>query len=188
MPEFTIFKDVCLGFTCWGGAVGTCGEATLDLTDEELDALVALIEEKGTADVEALDLEEALPEVYAKLDDACLEAARNAEEDHWLEYGWENPDCFHPEDAMEKAEKEHGYKFEYKEEDFLDEEGKLDEDALEEAKMDHFCEWATDYKDSLDGEKKREFMRLFVDVDVDSVDYEVEIPEDILCMCDIDED
>lgn len=187
MKKFTIFKDVCLGFTCWGGAVGSCGEATLELTDEELDALIALIEQKGTADVEELRLEEVMPEVYDKLDAACREAARNAEEDHWLEYGWGNPDCdFDDVMALEIAEKEYGYKFEYNEEDFLDNDGNLDEDAVEDEKMEHFSEWLEDYKDSLEGEKKREFMRRFVAVDVDDVAYKVEIPEDIVCMCDID--
>ena len=188
MMEFKIYKDVCLGFTCWGGAVDSCGESTLELTEEEVDSLVELIERKGTADMEELELEVALPEVYAKLDAACLQAARNAEEDHWLEYGWENPDCgFDYVSAMKLAEEEYGYKFEYKEEDFLDGDGVLDEDAVEEAQMEHFCEWLTEYKDSLNGEKKREFMRRFVDVDVENVDYEVEIPEDIVSMCDIDD-
>lgn len=187
--EFKIFKDVSLGFYCEGGDESACGEAMLVLTNEELDALVALIKKKGTADIDELELDEEMPEVYAKLDAGCLAAARVAEEDYWLEYGWEDPDCFNPEDAMEKVEKEYGYKFEYKEEDFRDKDGNVDESEIEDAKLEHFTEWATNYKDSLrDDEERRKFMRLFVSVDVSDVDYEVEIPEEIVWMCDLDDD
>ena len=70
MMEFKIYKDACLGYTCWGAPVNSCGEAILELTDEEVDALVELIERKGTADIEELNLADALPEVYEKLDAA----------------------------------------------------------------------------------------------------------------------
>lgn len=185
---FTVITEVCLGCHCWGGAEYEAGEATLELTDDELNALVALINKTGTFNVKKMKLETRLPEIYEKLDDACHQAASNAEEDHWLEYGWENRDVFDPRDALEYAETELGYKFEYDEKDFLDEDGHLDEDELEEAKMEDFSEWLTKYKDSLKDEERRIFMRRFVAVDLQGVDYKVELPEDILLWCDIDPD
>lgn len=93
-----------------GGAVDSCGESTLELTEEEVDSLVELIERKRTADMEELELEVPFPEVYAKLDNAYREAALDADEYHWLECGWENPDVFSPYDHIEFGEKELGYK------------------------------------------------------------------------------
>lgn len=182
---FTVEAEVCLGFTCGGASVCETGEATLELTDEELQSLIKLINESGTSDVGQMKLKKRLPEIYDKLDEASCQAASNAEEDHWLEYGWENPDVFRPSEHMEFGEKELGYKFEYDENDFLDEDGILDEDDLEEAKMEDFCEWLTKYKDSLNDEERRKFMRQFVEVDLQGVEYNVQIPEEILVLCDI---
>ena len=149
-----------------GGAIDSCGESTLELTEEKVDSLMELIERKGTADMEELELEVALAEVYAKLDSSCLEASLDSEEYHWLECGWENPDVFSSYDHIEFGEKELGYKFEYDESEFLDEDGKLDEDYLEDAKEQDFREWLDNYKDSFSRKESMEFMRRFIDVDV----------------------
>ena len=166
-----------------GGAVDSCGESTLELTEEKVDSLMELIERKGTADMEELELEVALAEVYAKLDSSCLEASLDSEEYHWLECGWENPDVFSPYDHIEFGERELGYKFEYDESEFMDEDGEIDEDDLEDAKMEDFPDWLTNYKDSLEGEERRKFMKKFIDVDVPRVGYKVTIPKEILDMC-----
>ena len=180
MNVFVVKATICLGYYCTGAAVTESGFATLELTDEELKSLTEVIKSSGTVDVEEMGLKERLPEIYKKLDDAYREAATAAEEDHWLEVGWENGDVFNPSDYLEYGEKELGYKFEYDESDFMDEEGEIDEDYLEEAKMEDFSDWLTSYKDSLEDDERRKFMKKFIDVDVQGVDYEVEIPEEIL--------
>ena len=181
---FTVKAEICLGFHCFGGSVTDTGSAPLELGDEELKTLIDFINHSDTVDVEEMGLEEKLPNIYGKLDDAYSEAARLAEEDHWLEAGWHNRDVFDPLDYLEFGEKELGYKFEYDESEFMDEDGKIDEDELEDAKMEDFPIWLTNYKDSLKGEERRKFMRQFIEVDPLGVEYEVKIPEEILDMCD----
>ena len=182
---FEVEVTICLGCYCYGGAVAETGYATLELTDEELKSLIGLINESGTDDVKEMKLKEKLPEIYGKLDNAYREAALDAEEYHWLEYGWENSDVFSPYDHIEFGEKELGYKFEYDESEFLDEDGNLDEDYLEDAKEQDFREWLDNYKDSLSRKESMEFMRRFIDVDVQGEPYEVLIPEEIIDMCDL---
>lgn len=183
---FTVYANVCMGYTCGGGAMRQTGKATMELTDEELKSLIKLINESGTSSVGKMKLKKRLPAIYDKLDEAYWQAASNAEEDHWLEFGWECRDVFRPSEHMEFGEKELGYKFEYDENDYLDEDGNLDEDDLECAKMEDFCEWLTRYKDSLKDEERRKFMRQFIEVDPQGVEYEVQIPEKILDLCDTD--
>ena len=182
MNVFVVKTKVFIGVRCFGAAVTKTGEAILELTDEELKALVDLINETETTDVEEMELEEKLPEIYDKIDEANLKAACIAEEDHWLEDGWGNPDVFEPTDYLEYAEKELGYKFEYNPEDYVDEDGELDEDTLEDEKIENFQEWLTNYKDALQGEERRDFMRQFINVEIDDVDYKITIPQEIIDM------
>ena len=83
---YSIETDVCLGMShC--GSVNAEGSGYVDLSDEEVKILVDLIREKGTTDVEEMELEELHPEIFEKLDDAYREVASDAEELHWL---WES--------------------------------------------------------------------------------------------------
>lgn len=65
------------------GAVTEDGTGTVELSDEEVDTLVRLMQEMGTADVEELELEDRCPEIFEKLDDAYRGMAWRAEELHW---------------------------------------------------------------------------------------------------------
>lgn len=183
MNVFEVEVTICLGCYCFGGAVTETGYATIELTDEELKSLIVLIKESGTDDVKEMKLKDKLPEIYGKLDNAYREAALDAEEYHWLDRGWNDPVVFNPSDYVEYGEKELGYKFEYDESEFLDEDGKLDEDYLEDAKEQDFREWLDNYKDSLSRKESIEFMRRFIDIEVEGKPYEVRIPQEILDMC-----
>ena len=180
MNVFAVEAKVCLGFTCFGASVTATGHANLELTDVELQALVDLINESSTADVEDMGLAEKLPEIYEKIDNVCLQAAMNAEESHWLEEGWRTLEIFDPADYIEYGEQELGYKFEYDPKDYTAEDGEFFEDELEDDKIENFYEWLTNYKDSLEEEARRDFMRKFINVELDDVEYQVEIPRDII--------
>ena len=55
MAEFEIECEKSLGWSHSGEVIIKC-KSTVDLTDEEVKVLVNLIREKGTADVEKLEL------------------------------------------------------------------------------------------------------------------------------------
>lgn len=184
MAIYEIFCTSFLGMShC--GCVTAEGEGKVELTDEEVASLVNLIKEKGCSDVEGLGLEDALPEVYEKLDDACREAAFEGERDHWLWEGYSNG--YYEYDTyglMDYCESECGFSFEYDEEEYLDEDGELDEDVLDEAKLEAFEEWLDDYISGLDKEERNRFLveQMNAEVDMDGVecDYEVVIPQAII--------
>ena len=53
--------------------------ATIELSDEQLDRLVALIRETGKTDVYSMELDEIYPDIFEILDDACRDAVYNCE-------------------------------------------------------------------------------------------------------------
>jgi hypothetical protein len=174
------------------GAVTVNGESAVELSDEEVDILVKLIKEKGTIDVEELDLENLYPDIYEKLDDAYRNMAYNAEEMHWLWEGYNNGYYeYDTVELMNYCERELGFKFEYDEKDYyLDdpedleegEEPDIDEDQIEEDKNDAFSEWLDDYISGLDDDEARDFFYEHMDADLnmDDVEYTVEIPQAII--------
>lgn len=180
---FEVEVEICLGCYCFGGAVTETGFSTLELTDDELKSLIDLVNVSGTDDVGEMKLKDKLPEIYGKLDEACNEAALQAEAYHWLDRGWYDPNVFDHYEHIEYGENELGYKFEYEESEYMDEDGNLNEDELVDAKEEDFREWLNNYKESLEIDKQIEFMRRFIDIDVEGMPYEVQIPQEILEMC-----
>ena len=76
MAEFNFSCTIYLGFShC--GEVTAEGKGTIELSDEEVAALVVLMREKGSTDVNELNLEEVYPEIYEKLADTCDSVAWN---------------------------------------------------------------------------------------------------------------
>lgn len=190
MALYSIESEQCLGMS-HHGAVTVNGESAVELSDEEVDILVKLIKEKGTIDVEELDLENLYPDIYEKLDDAYRNMAYNAEEMHWLWEGYNNGyyeyDVY---ELMDYCEKNLGFSYEFKPEEYFDEDDleyyKEDpesyEDEIEEAKNDAFSEWLDDYVSGLDDDEAREFFynHMNADLDMDNVEYTVEIPQAII--------
>ena len=190
MALYSIESEQCLGMS-HHGAVTVNGESAVELSDEEVDILVKLIKEKGTTDVEALDLENLYPDIYEKLDDAYRDMAYNAEEMHWLWEGYNNGyyeyDVY---ELMDYCEKNLGFSYEFKPEEYFDEDDleyyKEDpesyEDEIEEAKNDAFSEWLDDYVSGLDDDEARDFFYEHMDADLnmDDVEYTVEIPQAII--------
>ena len=173
------------------GSVMAYGTGSVELTDEQLQQLVTLIRENGgETDVEVLGLEEKYPEIYAVLDEAYHDAAWRTAYNHWVIAGYENGWCDDLDEVIEKCEEEYGFKFEFDEDAFREENGydpdeEIDEDDIEDAKSDAFNEWVEEYRAELGDEDKE--VRFLSDVfgiepEMDGVDYEVEIPEEIVKM------
>ena len=74
--------------------------------------------------------------------------------------------------------------FEYDEDDYLDDDGELDEDSLWDARYDAFMEWFDIYLyDMLPQERiafLQEHMNAEVELSEDELDYEVEIPDGVI--------
>ena len=192
MALYSIESEQCLGMTHFGGAVTVNGESAVELSDEEVDILVKLIQEKNSTDVGDLDLETLHPDIYKKLDEAYSDMAYRAEEIHWLWEGYNNGYFeYDSEKLMDYCEKELGFEFEYDVKDYyLDdpedleegEEPEIDEDMLEEDKSDAFSEWLDDYLSDLSDDEARDFFYNHMDADLnmDGVEYTVGIPEAII--------
>ena len=192
MALYSIESEQCLGMAHFGGAVTVNGESAVELSDEEVNILVQLIKEKGTTDVEELDIAASHPALYEKLDKAYREMAYDAEELHWLWEGYNNGYFeYDDEKLMNYCERELGFKFEYDEKDYyLDdpedleegEEPEIDEYLIEEDKNDAFSKWLTDYLEGLSDDEARDFFydHMHADLDMDNVEYTVKIPQAIV--------
>jgi hypothetical protein len=182
MAEYKIECEQFLGMS-HSGPVTTSGESTIELSDEEVATLVQLIREKGTTDLDELELEKSHPELYAKLDEAYHDMARHAESMHWLWEGYNNGYYEYDEDElMDYCERELGFSYEYDEDNYLDADGNFDEDDMGYAKSAAFREWLDYYLYSLSDDDAAEFMEehLGAGVDVDDVEYTVAIPQAII--------
>lgn len=184
MAKYTIECEQFLGMS-HSGAVTVNGEGTVELSDEEVTTLVELIRQKGTSDVEELDLESSHPDLYAKLDKAYHDLAQHAETMHWLWEGYENGYYEYDEDElMDYCERELDFTFEYDEDDNLDDDAELDDDDDEQyyAKLRAFRSWLDDYLHSLSDDDAASFMEEHMDADInmDYVDYTVSIPKAII--------
>ena len=191
MALYSIESEQCLGMS-HHGAVTVNGESAVELSDEEVDILVKLIQEKNSTDVGDLDLETLHPDIYKKLDEAYSDMAYRAEEIHWLWEGYNNGYFeYDSEKLMDYCEKELGFEFEYDVKDYyLDdpedleegEEPEIDEDMLEEDKSDAFSEWLDDYLSDLSDDEARDFFYNHMDADLnmDGVEYTIGIPEAII--------
>ena len=190
MALYSIESEQFLGMS-HTGEVTVNGESAVELSDEEVDILVKLIKENNSTDVEELDLENLHPDIYSKLDEAYHDMAYNAEEIHWLREGYDNHYFEYDEDKlMDYCEKNLGFSFEFKPEEYFDEDELEDykespdsyEDEIYEEKNRVFSKWLDDYVNSLSDEEARSFFydHMDADLDMDNVDYTVEIPVAII--------
>ena len=186
MAKFDIEVEICLGFSHCGVVYNDgCGE--VELSDNEVEQLVTLMKEKGTSDIEELELEEKLPEIYGKLDEAYKAIAYKAEEEHWLDEGYYHNECHNYEEAdmIDYLIEQGAWNFEYDEDEFKDEDGEIDDEALWEAQSEYLHEEALDnYLAGLHGEERYDFLRnkVGIDVDVFGCDYEIAIPSEIIAL------
>ena len=190
MALYSIESEQCLGMS-HSGAVTVNGESAVELSDEEVDILVKLIKEKDSTDVKDLDLEHLYPDIYEKLREAYYQMAYDAEEIHWLWEGYYNGYFEYDDDElMAYCEKELDFSFEFKPEEYFDEDDleyyKEDpesyEDEIYDVKCEAFQEWLSDYVSGLSDDEARDFFYNHMDADLnlDDIDYTVEIPQAII--------
>lgn len=185
MPIFKINTEQSMGFTHYG-EVMIEGSGEVDLTDEEVRQLIELIRDNnGETDIEELELEEKYPDLYEKLDGAYRDVAVDALWRYLVIDGFENGYYEEPDDAIETAEQNYGFKFEYDENDFIPEgETEMDEDEFNDARSEAFYEWVDEYRKNLDEADEAMFLDEVFDIapELDNYDYEIEIPEEIIEM------
>ena len=191
---FKISIENSLGFSHYGEVVAY-GNGEVEFTDEEVQQLVDLIRENGgETDVDKLHLEECLPDIYDYLDETYRDLAWRTVYNHWVVEGYENGYYEDTEDAIEKAEAEYGFVFEfdeaaYRSENEYDEDEEIDEDELEdaasEARENAFFEWVEARRSTLEPDQEASFLSDLFGLEpeiVDGVEYTVEIPEEIVKM------
>ena len=171
MALYSIESEQSLGIS-HSGEVTVNGESAVELSDEEVDILVRLIKDKNSTDVEELDLENLYPAIYNKLDEAYYDMAYNAEEIHWLWEGYYNHYFEYDEDKYFNEDELEDYK----------ESPDSYEDEIYEEKNRVFSKWLDDYVNSLSDEEARSFFydHMDADLNMDDVDYTVEIPAAII--------
>lgn len=190
MALYSIESEKFLGMS-HSGAVTVNGESAVELSDEEVDILVKLIKENDTTDVEELDLKNLHPAIYDKLDDAYHDMAYNAEEMHWLWEGYHNHYFeYNTYKLMDYCERECGFSFEFKPEEYLfedeveeyEEDPEAYEDQVDEAKEEAFSKWLDGYVEGLSDDEARDFFynHMHAGLDMDHVDYTVGIPQTII--------
>lgn len=190
MPVFDLFLEQSLGIS-HNGEVVTDGDGTVELSEEQVRQLVDLIRENGgETDVNALGLKEKYPIIYELLDNAYRAVAQKAEYDYWVIAGYENGGYETPEEeSIEKCEQEYGFKFEFDEAKYREENGyspdqEIEDYLIEEAKQEAFYDWVEEYRSKHYGDDEVNFLSDVFDIvpNVDDVEYIVEIPKEILEM------
>ena len=92
------------------GDVDEYVDCVVKLTGKEVQQLVDLIiENDGETDVEEIELEEELPEIYEKLDEACSDVASKVNYKHWVVGGYWL-DAFEPKKSLKNICKDLGFK------------------------------------------------------------------------------
>ena len=190
MQSFDFSTEVCLGFHCSGCGEYVDAEGSFTLEDEDVNALVQLIRDhNGETDIEALDLENALPNVYETIREAYRDAVAEATMNFWILNGYLNGAFEENDGIMDALEEEGLFKFEpdldaIRENLGLDEDDEISDDDIEEAKEQAFEEWKDEYFDSLSEDDQISFIESYYCVDVDNStdDYEItlEIPQEIV--------
>jgi len=184
MGKYRINADCFMGCHCDGEPEYEQGEAYVEFTDEQVDALVELIRRKGgETDVNALDLYNELPEIARTLDAACHDLACHTEFVHWAIAGFENGYFDEPDGLVERMKSEGLFEPE------LDPDDYEDEDEYEEAEREEFDEWIQGYFDFLptDEDRLRFLETYYVEdlssqIDSEISEYTVAIPEEIISM------
>jgi hypothetical protein len=191
--KITIEEDLCLGFShC--GSVWTTAQGEFEMPDDYVETLVALIREKGTADIEELELEESHPEIYEFLNESLNEIYQHAEEAHFIREGFSMDECYeYSDELIDYCEKECG--FVYPDEDYIDEfdfsdEDEEDEEDYEYERRSHFESWICNYAKNLDDDEIIDFFYEHINngFDYDPCEFEISIPQQIIDMAGIEEE
>ena len=184
--KITINDDINLGFShC--GSVWTTAQGEFEMPDDYVETIVALIREKGTADIEELELEESHPEIYEFLSENINEIYNLAEEAHFIRRGFSEGDCYEYDDEfVAYCEDELGFK--YDEEDYIKIFGETG-NSYKYRYISYFLNWLCDYVETLTDKQLLDFLYEHINngFDYSSNEYEIEIPQQIIDMAGGDE-
>ena len=187
--KYPINTTAYLGFA-YSGDVTEDGEGFVILSDEDVRQLVTLIRENdGETDVEALDLENKLPEIYELLNKACYDAAWKAAYYHAVIEAYEEGDYEVTDEVLDNWEKEYGFEY-YDDEDEEDEDSDTDYYYGEEPESPiarQFRDWLDSEVEGMNDLEKAQFLSKVLDndlVDTDGIspDFTVTIPKEIIEM------
>lgn len=191
MALYSIESEQFLGMS-HSGAVTVNGESAVELSDEEVNILVKLIQEKNSTDIRELDLKNLHPDIYEKLREAYYKMAYDAEEMHWLWEGFDNGYFeYDTDELMAYCENNLDYSFEFDPEEYFDSDDEIEEykedpesfeDEVCDAKCQDFQEWLSDYVSGLSDDEARDFFynHMNAGLDLDDIEYTVEIPQAII--------
>ena len=106
--EFTV--NVHLGALCSGCTLSNGSNGSVELTNDEVKQLIALMRKHNSSDMATLNLPEALPEIYKKLADAHYDAVYRATLSDRLDDALYDDEC-DLEPLMRYCERELGYDY-----------------------------------------------------------------------------
>lgn len=184
--ELTIEFTHYIGSSCFYGSTSVDVKGTVDLSDDEISVLVNLVREnEGETDVEVLDLENLYPEIYNKLEDACLDAVYDAEYGYWIHQVYEEGE-FDIEEALQKCKDNLDFEFQWEASEYSDANGNLDTYALQYAEEEAFKQWLDDQLSTMSEEEQRSFLEEYCGIEIDMSSgpdqCEVIIPREIVEM------
>ena len=94
----------------------------IEISEDEKDAVLSLMGDEFSMELEDMELEQSNPELFAKLKDIYAKMAREAEEKQWLWIGFRDGAFEYDVDLlMEHCQANCGFVFEGTQEDFEDE-------------------------------------------------------------------
>lgn len=185
MALFEIDVECFLGIShC--GCVTVENHGTVDLSDEDVNLLVALIREKGTDNVAELSLIDSFPDIYEKLYDAYSKIADEAVNDNWYWEGYYSGDIeYDMDELMDFCKMEYDFEFNCNEDDFMDEAGEIDGDAILFAERNAFSEWLEPFLKSLSYEERASIFEEYMNMELceygaEEGSYEIKIPREIV--------
>ena len=191
MAKFDISVNVCMGCSCHGGGVYEYGCGSVELTDEQVQQLVALMQKYKTTKVEKLHLSTLLPDVYNALADAYREVAYRNNALHWYDEAWECGEI--DVDSLAQYCEQFGYCYEPEDScDEIDDE-EVDDDCDDEddwQRADHLKDWLRYFLEDADLSVLHTvyldylgFDECVFDLEEDS--YSIAIPKQIIAMANI---
>ena len=179
LMKITINDRICLGFShC--GSVSTIAQGEFEMPDSYVDTLVALIRERGTTDIDELQLEVLHPDIYEFLSENINEIYNRAEEAHFIRRGFSEGDCYEFDDEfVAYCEKELGFK--YDEEDYIKIFGETS-DSYKYRYIAYFLNWLCDYVETLTNQELLDFFYEHINngFDYSPSEYEIFIPQQII--------
>lgn len=147
----------------------------VEISEDENDAVLSLMGDEFSMELEDLELEQSDPELFAKLKDIYDRMAREAEEKQWLWTGFRDGAFeYDVDELMNHCQANCGFVFECEPDEFED------EDECYDARVEAFEEWLEDYLISLDDDEFKEFMykHLNAQVELDEPDFSESREED----------